>query len=68
MNKKTDIEMERAKTTKVLRTLIRLKYSLKADEEMNEVIPDTLSEFDKALASGELLILQPAFDEILGDS
>ena len=68
MNKKTDIEMERAKTTKVLRTLIRLKYSLKADEEMNEVIPDTLSEFDKALASGELLSLQPAFDEILGDS
>lgn len=46
--------MERSKVVKVQRTLIRLKHSLAADEEINEVLPDTLSEFDKAIAKGLL--------------
>lgn len=54
MRKKSETEMERARVIKVQRALIRLKHSLAADEELNEVLPDTLSEFDKAIASGHL--------------
>jgi hypothetical protein len=54
MLKKTETEMERAKIIKVTRQLIRLKHSLAADEELNDVLPDRLAEFDNALQSGEL--------------
>jgi hypothetical protein len=54
MNKKSDIEMERLKIAKTIRGIIRLKHSLKADEELNERLPDTLAEFDAAIQSGEL--------------
>lgn len=54
MRKKTPAEMEKAKIAKATRTLIRLKHSLKADEEINAVLPDTLAEFEEALARGEL--------------
>lgn len=54
MRKKTKAEMERARITKAARTLIRLKHSLKADEEVNDILPGTLAEFDTALMSGEL--------------
>lgn len=54
MRKKTDEEMERAKVVKTTRTVIRLKHSLAADEEINAVLPDTLDEFEAALARGEL--------------
>ena len=37
------------------RTLIHLKHSLVADEEIRAVLPDTLEEFfDEAFARGEL--------------
>jgi len=49
--------MQRAKIQKTARTLIRLKHSLAADEEINAVLPDTLSSFDAALARGEMLEL-----------
>lgn len=54
MKKKTPAEMERAKIAKATRSLIRLKHSLAADEEINAVLPDTLEEFEAALARGEL--------------
>lgn len=54
MRKKTKAEMEKAGITKAERTLIRLKHSLKADEEVNDILPGTLAEFDTALMSGEL--------------
>jgi hypothetical protein len=57
MYKKSEIEMERHKVMKITRALIRLKHSLAADEELNEVLPDRLFEFDKAVQSGELLSL-----------
>ena len=57
MLKKSQTEMERAKAIKITRTLIRLKHSLAADEEINEVLPDRLLQFDAALQSGELLEL-----------
>lgn len=66
MRKKTPAEMEKAKITKAARTLIRLKHSLAADEEINAVLPDTLEEFDEALARGELKQLRAGLDDVLG--
>jgi hypothetical protein len=66
LKKKTPAELERARITKTARTLIRLKHSLKADEELNAVLPDTLSEFDAALARGELTELKVSLDDVLG--
>ncbi len=65
MYKKSEIEMERHKIMKITRSLIRLKHSLAADEELNNVLPDRLLEFDRALQSGELLTL--ALDEAATD-
>ena len=66
MRKKSPAEMERAKVTKTARTLIRLKHSLAADEELNDVLPATLEEFDEALARGELRELKAGLDDVLG--
>ena len=57
MQRKTDIEMERIKIAKTVRALVRLKYSLKADEELNELLPDTLIEFENSIQQGELKTL-----------
>jgi hypothetical protein len=57
LKKKTPAEMERARITKTARTWVRLKHSLAADEELNSILPDTLAEFDEALARGELRAL-----------
>lgn len=66
MRKKTQAEMERAKIAKATRTLIRLKKSLEADEEINNILPETLGEFDAALERGELLELQAGLNDALG--
>ncbi len=66
--KKTPEEMERAKIEKAARTLIRLKHSLKADEELNEVLPDALEQFDNALVQGELKQLRAGLADILEDA
>ena len=58
--------MERAKVTKAARTLIRLKHSLAADEEINAVLPDKLEEFDEALARNELKELKAGLDDVIG--
>ena len=66
MRKKTPVEMEEYKIIKATRTLIRLKHSLNADEELNEVLPKTLDEFTKSLQSGELKQLASiTIDEVL---
>ena len=66
MRKKTPAEMERAKVAKTARILVRLKHSLRADEELNTMLPDTLEEFDAALARGELKSLRASLDDVLG--
>lgn len=66
MRKLTEAEMERKKILKVHRSLIRLKHSLAADEEINETVPETLEEFDAALERGELKQIGAGIDEILG--
>jgi hypothetical protein len=50
------------------RVIVRLKHSLAADEEINAVMPDTLEEFDEALARGELRELKAGLDDVLGES
>jgi hypothetical protein len=64
MKKKTPAELRRAQIIKTARTLVRLKHSLAADEEINEVLPDTLEAFDNALNSGKLLAIESALDSI----
>lgn len=66
MRKKTPAEMEKARIAKATRGLIRLKHSLQADEEINAVLPDTLEEFDAALARGELRELRAGLNDVLG--
>ena len=58
--------MERAKIAKATRTIVRLKHSLRADEEINAVLPDTLDEFEAALARGELKELRAGLSDVLG--
>lgn len=66
MHRKTPAELEKARIQKVARTLIRLKHSLAADEELNQVLPDTLADFDEALARGELKELKADLAILLG--
>lgn len=65
MKKRTPEEMERAATAKTVRTLVRLKHSLAADEELNTLLPATLEEFDAALANGEHKDVRKRIDEVL---
>ncbi len=67
MRKKTDIEMERQRVQKIARAAIRLKHSLEADVEINNVLPDTLAEFDAALQSGELKRLYAGLAHLLDE-
>jgi hypothetical protein len=49
----TEYERERKKLIKAIRSTVRLKHSLNADDELNEVLPQILGAFDKAIASGK---------------
>lgn len=44
--------MARAAIAKVTRAEIRLKHSILADQEVNEVLAERLKDFDKSLQSG----------------
>lgn len=55
MIQKTTLEMQKANALKALRTGIRLKYALLADEEINDRLPALEKEIDRALAEGEPL-------------
>ena len=60
-------EQRRAKPAR-RRVIVRLKHSLAAGEEINAVLPDTLDEFEEALARGELKKLKAGLDDVLGES
>ena len=49
---RTDVEQLRADVLKAVRTAIRLKHSLAADREMNEVLPEVERELEAAIKSG----------------
>lgn len=53
------VEQEWANRVKILRAAIRLKYSLMADNELNERVDAEKRKFDKAVQDGRLL---PALD------
>ena len=57
MYQKSEAEMERWKIQKITRSLLRLKHSIMADEEINQILPARLEEFDKALQAGEIMEL-----------
>jgi hypothetical protein len=54
VSQKSEIEMARLAVTKVTRIEIRLKHALMADQELNEVLPQRLAEFDLAVQNGTL--------------
>lgn len=66
MKKKTPEDLDRAAVAKTTRTLIRLKHSLRADEEINTILPDRLDEFDAALSRGTIKELTLNIDDVLG--
>jgi hypothetical protein len=53
--KKTDAELQKALLVKVLRSQIRLKHTIEAERELNEVLPKAEKDFDKKLQHGKLL-------------
>ena len=57
--------MQQPESTKAARTRIRLKHSLAAGQEINSVLPDTLDEFEAALARGDLEELK-ALGNVIG--
>jgi hypothetical protein len=50
---KTEYDRERAKLVKAVRSTIRLKHSLNADDELADVLPRILQDYDRAIASGQ---------------
>ena len=66
MKQKTAIERRKARILKVQRNLIRLKYSLMADEELDNVLPETEAQFDKMVAKGDLPLLSATLNDLLG--
>lgn len=66
MSQRTDIEVARLAIAKVTRAEIRLKYSLLADREINEVLDRRLTEFDLAIQSG--IIPSLALRLVAGDA
>ena len=48
------VDQARANLLKTIRTAIRLKYSLMADEELNDVLPEAEKKFNAAVMRGQL--------------
>lgn len=67
MNRKSDADLRRAEITYATRALVRMKHKFAADREINDILPDSLAEFDAALAQGQLLQLQHSLADALGD-
>lgn len=54
MTQKDDIALRRAAVLKAARSMVRLRHSIAADEELNELLPAIEREFDSAVARGLL--------------
>ena len=52
--KKTPIEQAKVDALKMGRSIIRLKHSIAADQELNDKLPLLEKAFDDAVAGGEL--------------
>ncbi len=58
MNKKSEIELERQILIKTVKSLVRLKHSVAADRELNDLLPEKVMEFENAVQHGQLLTLE----------
>lgn len=54
-----DFDRERANMLKRVRSEVRLKHSLEADDELREILPALHAEFERALQEGVVLEIQP---------
>lgn len=50
----TEIELAKRRLFKSARAAIRLNYSIKADDELNRILPELEEHFDTAVLNGEL--------------
>lgn len=53
----TDTEVKRAAILKAVKSNVRLKYAILADEELNRILPELAARFDKAMAEGKFFEL-----------
>jgi hypothetical protein len=60
MRRKTQKEMAIQEAKKVARTALRLKYSILAEREINEALPDIEAEINQAFAEGRAYEFRPA--------
>ena len=51
---KDKVDQARANTLKVIRAAVRLKHSIAADDELNEVLPRAQARFDAAVLRGDV--------------
>lgn len=51
---KEPAELAKAQMVKAIRSAVRLKHSLAADAELNEVLPEAEAAFDEAVQAGVL--------------
>ena len=51
---KDKIDQERANMLKTIRAAVRLRHSIEADNELNEVLPRAQAKFDAAILRGQL--------------
>lgn len=51
---KDEYEQARAEMVKTIRSAVRLKHSIEADRELNEVLPKAEKAFNAAVQRGEL--------------
>lgn len=54
MKQKTDTDQAKAEALKTVRTAIRLRHSLAADREINQMLPAFEKRFDAAVLRGEV--------------
>lgn len=54
-----DPDGERKNMSKRIRSEVRLKHSINADEELRDILPRLLAEFEMGLQEGKVLELQP---------
>jgi hypothetical protein len=52
--RKTESQLRKGELVKVARTVLRLRYALLAERELNVVLPDLEDAFDKAVHDGKL--------------
>ncbi len=60
MRRRTDREMTIFEAKKVARTALRLKYSILAEREINEALPDIEAAINLAYAQGREFSLNPS--------